>query len=62
MAKYCSKDCHSACDFCKYYTDDSRTEELQDDTYAGEGWCSIKNKRVYASDYCKDDFECFRCE
>lgn len=62
MAKYCSNTCHAVCDFCKHYTDDSDTKELLSDEYAGEGWCDAKKTRVDASNYCEDDFKCFRCE
>lgn len=57
MAKYCCDECIAVCDFCKHYIDDS--DKNEGEPFAGEGICLKKNKRVDASNYCLDDFECF---
>lgn len=60
MAKYCCESCHAICDFCKFYMDDGDKNEV--DSFAGEGLCLKKNKRVEADDRCLDDFECFNTD
>jgi hypothetical protein len=56
MAKFCSDDCTSVCDFCKYYIDNGTENEFE-----GEGKCNIDNSEVEACDGMNcNNFECFR--
>ena len=56
MAKYCNGGCEALCDFCIHFDD---SEELED-CYA-DGICKITGGEVNYSDFCLDNFECFRC-
>lgn len=63
MAKFCSEECErdgSICDFCIHYQDEYR-DILQNDSFAGEGICSVTKEEVSACDgFNCDDFECFK--
>lgn len=56
----CSENCFAICDFCKFYLDNSVLNN--NDEFEGIGVCKIDNSEVTASDYCYDNFHCFRAE
>jgi hypothetical protein len=66
MAKFCSDECTSICDFCIHYQDEYRDikqlkREDGSSRFAGEGKCGIDNSDVDTSDGMNcDNFECFK--
>lgn len=68
MAKFCSDECESLCDFCQHYKDEYRdikkiTRADGSLSFAGEGICDVDNHETDALDgYNCDNFECFRLD